>query len=33
MDTTVLIGIVGAVVFGGLWLMKRRSRMRSEKFE
>lgn len=33
MEPMAVIGIVGAVVFGGLWLMKRRSRMRSEKFD
>lgn len=33
MDTTTIILIVGAVVFGGLWLVKRRARMRSDKFD
>jgi hypothetical protein len=33
MDTTTIVFIVGAIVFGGLWLMRRRSRMRSDKFD
>jgi MYXO-CTERM domain-containing protein len=33
MDTTAIVLIVGAIVFGGLWLMRRRSRMRSDKFD
>jgi len=33
MDSLTLILIAGAVVFGGLWLMRRRSRMRSDKFD
>jgi hypothetical protein len=33
MDPLTIIATVGAVVFGGFWLMKRRARMRSGKFE
>lgn len=33
MDTTTIIVVVGAILFGALWLLRRRSRMRSEKFE
>lgn len=33
MDTTMIVVIVGAILFGGLWLMRRRSRMRSDKFD
>jgi hypothetical protein len=33
MDTTTIIIVVGAIVFGALWLMRRRSRMRSDKFD
>lgn len=33
MDPLAIIAIVGAVVFGGMWLLKRRARMRSDKFE
>jgi LPXTG-motif cell wall-anchored protein len=33
MDTTTIVLIVGAILFGGLWLMRRRSRMRSDKFD
>ena len=33
MDATSIIAVVGLVVFGGLWLARRRSRMRSNSFE
>jgi hypothetical protein len=33
MDTMTIVAIVGAVVFGGLWLARRRARLRSDKFE
>ncbi len=33
MDTMTLVGIIGAVVFGGLYLAKRRARLRSDQFE
>ncbi len=33
MEPITVIAIVGAVVFGGLWLVKRRARLRSEKFD
>jgi len=28
-----IIAVVGAVVFGAMWMMRRRSRMRSDKFD
>jgi len=33
MDLTTLILAAIAVVFGGLWMMRRRSRIRSDRFE
>jgi hypothetical protein len=27
------IAVAGALLFGGLWMMRRRSRLRSDKFE
>lgn len=33
MDIMTIILLAGAIIFGGLWLMRRRSRLRSEKFE
>lgn len=33
MDVTTLVIIAGAIVFGGLYLMRRRSRMKSDKFD
>jgi hypothetical protein len=33
MDLMTIVAIVGAAVFGGLWLAKRRARLRSEHFE
>lgn len=33
MSITTIILIAGAILFGGLWLMRRRSRMRSDKFD
>jgi hypothetical protein len=33
MDITTLIVIGGAIVFGGLYLVRRRSRMKSDTFD
>lgn len=33
MDSTTLILAAVAVVFGALWMMRRRSRLRSDKFD
>jgi LPXTG-motif cell wall-anchored protein len=33
MDVTTLVIIGGAIVFGALYLLRRRSRMRSDKFD
>ena len=33
MDTTTIIAVVGVLVFGGLWMARRRSRLRSDKFD
>jgi hypothetical protein len=33
MDITTVVTTLGAVLFGTLWILRRRSRMRSEDFE
>ena len=33
MDSTTLILAAVAIVFGGLWMMRRRSRLRSDRFD
>jgi hypothetical protein len=33
MDVTTLVLVGVAIVFGALWMMRRRSRMRSDKFD
>ena len=33
MDTTMIVAVVGALFFGGFWMVRRRSRLRSDKFE
>jgi hypothetical protein len=33
MEMTTLVVTMGAIVFGGLWLLRRRARVRSEKFD
>ena len=33
METTTLAVTMGAIVFGALWLLRRRARLRSDKFD
>jgi hypothetical protein len=33
MDGMSLLFTAGAIIFGGLWLLRRRARLRSDKFE
>jgi hypothetical protein len=33
MDMTTLVVTMGAIVFGALWMLRRRSRLRSDKFD
>lgn len=33
METTTIVLVVVAAVFGGLWFLRRRSRLRSDQFE
>ena len=33
MDLTTILLVAGAVIFGALWIMRRRSRLRSDKFD
>jgi hypothetical protein len=33
METTTLVVTMGAIVFGALWLLRRRARLRADKFD
>lgn len=33
MEMTTLVVTMGAIVFGALWLLRRRARLRSDKFD